>query len=98
MNVTGRDHLLTTKALAIAIEIVSRAHPRHRPESDADDMLALYLHLVPEEAERLANMHSVHWLLGGGLDLREREPDPMPLGPAPTAGEPGPRGGEAVAA
>jgi hypothetical protein len=71
-EVTGRDRLLIGKALAIALEIFSRAHPTHTPASDADDMTALYQAMFPEEAERLMYAKGVRWLMAGGLDLRDR--------------------------
>jgi hypothetical protein len=95
--ITGREHHLLTKALAIAIEVQSRAHPRHRAGSDHDEMIELYLQLAPEAVDRQSTQHGIHWLLAGGLDLREREPDPVPIAPAPQP-TPAPGGGERIAA
>lgn len=81
-NVTGRDHHVIGKALAIAIDVISRAHATHSPDSDAADMVRLYLHMCPDETERACYRQSVHWLLSGGLDLRDRPPPILPLGDA----------------
>lgn len=97
MSVTGRNDHLVNRALAIAIDVISRAHGRHQPASDHDEMMQLYLARVPIEMERLSYQHGVAWLLAGGLDLREREPDPLP-GSAPLSPEPAPGGGERIAA
>jgi hypothetical protein len=93
-DVTGRDAYLISKALAIAIEVISRAHIRHQPQSDADDMAELYLSLAPDELARRCDQRSVAWILAGGIDLRERELEPLPIAPPP----PDPKERERIAA
>lgn len=49
-NVTGRDGYIMRKALAIAIEAISRAEPSRRPYSDQADMARLLTHMTPDSA------------------------------------------------
>lgn len=98
MTLDAREQHLIERALAIALDILSRVHPRHVPASDADDMADLFLRLVPSEARRHAWALSAAWLLKGGLDLRERPIDPLPTSSTPPPPEPAPGGGERVAA
>lgn len=99
MILDARDQHLIERALAVTLEIMSRAHAAHVPWSDADGMADLYLRLVPAEAGRIAWAHSIRWLLAGGLDLRDRPFDPMPTSSAlPPPPEPAPDGGERLAA
>ena len=83
-----RNQHLVIKAIAIALETMDRAHPRHRPDSDADDMASLYLSMAPGQTERAAIARSVHWLFAGGLDCREREPPPIVNPDSPPGGRP----------
>lgn len=93
-----RTNHLVGRALAVALDIMSRAHRMHQPASDLDDMAELYLQLYPRDWEREVHAQSVRWLLAGGLDLRERPFDPLTVTGGPGSPEPAPGGGERIAA
>lgn len=94
----ARGAHLIGKALAIALEVMSRAHQRHQPGSDMEDMAEIYLSSYPDEIERAVHAHSVRWLLAGGLDLRERPFEPLAAFATAPPPEPSPGGGERLVA
>jgi hypothetical protein len=69
--VTGRDAYILGEALAHAIAAIDSLPPDRRPESNRDDMVALFHAIAPDERTRELHAETVERRTGHAPDLTD---------------------------